>query len=61
LGLPVACDDDGITSFNRVRYRRHDESIFLYAFDLIELTATICGVIRWNSEDSGQLWLKHSI
>ena len=23
--------------FNRVRYRRHDESIFLYAFDLIEL------------------------
>src|SRR5262249_45212008 len=24
-------------SFNRVRYRRHDESIFLYAFDLIEL------------------------
>jgi bifunctional non-homologous end joining protein LigD len=27
----------GVTSFNRVRYRRHDESIFLYAFDLIEL------------------------
>jgi bifunctional non-homologous end joining protein LigD len=24
-------------SFNRVRYRHHDESIFLYAFDLIEL------------------------
>jgi bifunctional non-homologous end joining protein LigD len=23
--------------FNRVRYRYHDESIFLYAFDLIEL------------------------
>jgi len=23
--------------FNRVRYRHHDESIFLYAFDLIEL------------------------
>src|SRR5262249_21289947 len=23
--------------FNHVRYRRHDESIFLYAFDLIEL------------------------
>jgi bifunctional non-homologous end joining protein LigD len=36
-GEAVACDDDGITSFNRVRYRRHDESIFLYAFDLIEL------------------------
>jgi bifunctional non-homologous end joining protein LigD len=36
-GEAVACDDDGVTSFNRVRYRHHDESIFLYAFDLIEL------------------------
>ena len=27
----------GVTSFDRVRYRHHDESIFLYAFDLIEL------------------------
>jgi bifunctional non-homologous end joining protein LigD len=33
----VACDEDGVASFNRVRYRHHDESIFLYAFDLIEL------------------------
>ena len=23
--------------FNRIRYRHHDESVFLYAFDLIEL------------------------
>jgi ATP dependent DNA ligase domain len=38
-GEAVACDDDGVTSFNRVRYRRHDESIFLYAFDLIELNS----------------------
>jgi ATP-dependent DNA ligase len=36
-GEVVACDENGVTSFNRVRYRRHDESIFLYAFDLIEL------------------------
>jgi len=36
-GEAVACDDNGVTSFNCVRYRRHDESIFLYAFDLIEL------------------------
>jgi bifunctional non-homologous end joining protein LigD len=36
-GEAVACDDDGITSFNRVRYRHHDESVFLYAFDVIEL------------------------
>src|SRR5246127_2134851 len=36
-GEAVACDYNGVTSFNRVRYRNHDESIFLYAFDLIEL------------------------
>jgi bifunctional non-homologous end joining protein LigD len=36
-GEAVACDDNGVTSFNRVRYRHHDASIFLYAFDLIEL------------------------
>jgi bifunctional non-homologous end joining protein LigD len=36
-GEAVACDDKGVALFNRVRYRRHDESIFLYAFDLIEL------------------------
>src|SRR5919204_1735647 len=36
-GEAVACDDNGVALFNRVRYRRHDESIFLYAFDLIEL------------------------
>jgi ATP-dependent DNA ligase len=33
----VACDDKGVASFNLVRYRHHDESVFLYAFDLIEL------------------------
>jgi bifunctional non-homologous end joining protein LigD len=36
-GEAVACDDNGVTLFNRLRYRRHDKSIFLYAFDLIEL------------------------
>jgi bifunctional non-homologous end joining protein LigD len=36
-GEAVACDDDGMPSFNRIRYRRHDASVFLYAFDLIEL------------------------
>jgi ATP-dependent DNA ligase len=28
-GEAVACDDNGVTSFNRVRYRHPDESIFL--------------------------------
>jgi bifunctional non-homologous end joining protein LigD len=36
-GEAVACDDNGVASFNLIRYRRHDDSMFLYAFDLIEL------------------------
>ena len=36
-GEAVACDENGIASFNRIRYRKHDDTIFLYAFDLIEL------------------------
>jgi bifunctional non-homologous end joining protein LigD len=26
-----------VPSFERIRYRRHDTSVFLYAFDLVEL------------------------
>src|SRR5262249_50227992 len=36
-GEAVACDGNGMPSFDRLRYRRHDASVFLYAFDLIEL------------------------
>ena len=36
-GDAVACGDDGLSSFDRIRYRRHDASVFLYAFDLLEL------------------------
>src|ERR1700738_1690537 len=36
-GEAVACGEDGIASFDRIRYRRHDAGVFLYAFDLIEL------------------------
>jgi bifunctional non-homologous end joining protein LigD len=36
-GEAVACDDSGLASFERIRYRQHDEDVFLYAFDLIEL------------------------
>jgi hypothetical protein len=36
-GEAVACGDDGVPSFDRIRYRRHDGDVFLYAFDLIEL------------------------
>jgi ATP dependent DNA ligase domain len=30
-------DDNGLAVFDRIRYRRHDGKVFLYAFDLIEL------------------------
>jgi bifunctional non-homologous end joining protein LigD len=36
-GEAVACGDDGIASFDRIRYRHRDADVFLYAFDLIEL------------------------
>jgi bifunctional non-homologous end joining protein LigD len=36
-GEAVACDDNGLASFERIPYRQHDGDVFLYAFDLIEL------------------------
>src|ERR671925_1676616 len=36
-GEAVACDRDGMPCFDRLRYRRQDGRVFLYAFDLLEL------------------------
>jgi ATP-dependent DNA ligase len=36
-GEAVCCGDDGVPSFDRLRYRRDDASVFLYAFDVIEV------------------------
>jgi bifunctional non-homologous end joining protein LigD len=36
-GEAVLCGDDGIASFDRIRYRRHDADVFMWAFDLVEL------------------------
>jgi ATP-dependent DNA ligase len=36
-GEAVCCEQDGKLSFDRIRYRRHDASVFLHAFVLIEL------------------------
>ena len=30
-GEAVACDDSGLACFDRIRYRRHNASVFLYA------------------------------
>src|SRR5215467_11889067 len=36
-GEAVACDDNGVASFDLIRHHRHNDRAFLYAFDLIEL------------------------
>jgi ATP-dependent DNA ligase len=36
-GEAVSCGDDGVASFERMRDWRHGDSVFLWAFDLIEL------------------------
>jgi bifunctional non-homologous end joining protein LigD len=36
-GEAVACDGDGLPSFDQLRYRRRDAAVFLFAFDLLEL------------------------
>jgi hypothetical protein len=36
-GEAVACDDNGIASFELIRQHRVDAGVFLYAFDLLEL------------------------
>ena len=36
-GEAVACGEDGIAVFDRIRYKRHDHTVFMWAFDLIEL------------------------
>ena len=36
-GEAVACDDNGLPCFERLRHRRQDAAVFLFAFDLLEL------------------------
>ncbi len=36
-GEAVACDENGVASFDLVRHHRANGSVFLYAFDLIEI------------------------
>src|SRR5262245_24726759 len=36
-GEAVACDANGLAVFERLRYRRDDHSVLLFAFDLLEL------------------------
>jgi bifunctional non-homologous end joining protein LigD len=36
-GEAVACNENGLASFDLIRHHRTDDRVFLYAFDLIEL------------------------
>jgi ATP-dependent DNA ligase len=36
-GEAVACREDGLSAFDRLCCRQHDASVFMWAFDLIEL------------------------
>jgi bifunctional non-homologous end joining protein LigD len=36
-GEATACDDNGLSVFEMIRWRRHDEAVALCAFDLLEL------------------------
>jgi bifunctional non-homologous end joining protein LigD len=36
-GEAVCCDDGGLPVFQKLRRRREDRHVFLYAFDLLEL------------------------
>jgi bifunctional non-homologous end joining protein LigD len=36
-GEAVNCNEDGFSDFDTLRHRRNDRTVFLYAFDLIEL------------------------
>ena len=38
-GDAVAYGGDGLSSFDRIRHRRYDDSVFMWAFDLIEIDA----------------------
>ncbi len=37
-GEAMSCGEDGVASFDQIRYRHYDDTVFLYAFfDLVEL------------------------
>ena len=47
-GEAVVCGDNGVASFDLIRHHRHNGRVFLYAFDLIELSGDDCGASRWR-------------
>jgi hypothetical protein len=61
-GEAVACDGDGMPVFDRLRYRRQDGRVFLYAFDLLAVHESELRLVRPNGlcrSRSAAVWLKH--
>ena len=56
-GEAVACGDDGIALLDRIRYRRHDASVFMWAFDIIELNGDDlrCEPLEWRKATLAKL------
>jgi bifunctional non-homologous end joining protein LigD len=56
-GEAVACGDDGVALFDRIRYRRHDASVFMWAFDIIELNGDDlrCEPLEWRKATLAKL------
>jgi ATP-dependent DNA ligase len=42
-GEALACDGDLLPVFDRLRYRRQDGRVFLFAFDVLSSTDRTCG------------------
>ena len=53
-GEAVSCGEDGIASFDRIRYRRHDAEVFMWAFDLIELNGDLLVTRAGAALDAGR-------
>jgi bifunctional non-homologous end joining protein LigD len=59
-GEAVACGEDGVPRFDRIRYRRHDASVFLYAFDLIELNGDDLRLCEHLEHGDGAIVFAHA-
>ena len=49
-GEAVACGADGRSNFDFIRYRHHDEVVFLYASTSSASVSMTCGATPWKSE-----------
>ena len=51
-GEGVICDDNGLAIFDRLHSKADDESVFLYAFDLLELNGDDCRRLQLGKRKS---------